>query len=108
MSADYDLYMETEDGDVYTDVNFNLTYNYGPMFREADPNFEFGMFDEKHASEMADYLQHIILSQMLDDPERFRVHDAPNGWGTFEQLIPRMVEFIIACRRWPHAKVSAG
>lgn len=47
------------------------------------------------------------LALMRSDPERFRKHDAPNGWGLYEHFEPWVAKYLDACIAMPNATVHA-
>lgn len=48
------------------------------------------------------------LECLWADPARFKVFDAANGWGTYEQFTPWLSGYLSACKEWPHADVNAS
>lgn len=48
------------------------------------------------------------LARLKLDPDRYREHDAGNGWGTVDQFIPFVAEYLEACERWPDAEVRVS
>lgn len=48
------------------------------------------------------------IAAMRADPQRFKVHDAPNGWGLYEHFLPWLEKYLAACREWPDADVSVS
>lgn len=48
------------------------------------------------------------IKAMRDDPERFKPFSASNGWGTYEQFLPWLEEYLQACREYPDADVSSS
>jgi hypothetical protein len=38
----------------------------------------------------------------------FKMHDAPNGWGTYEQFLPWLEEYLRACEENPDAIVMVS
>jgi hypothetical protein len=59
------------------------------------------------ASELIGPLRH-GLNLMLSDPERFRKHNAKNGWGLYEHFILWVKDYLAACEANPNANVSAS
>lgn len=50
----------------------------------------------------------IAIKAMHDDPERFKVFDAPNGWGLYENFLPWLEKYLEACEQMPDAAVEAN
>lgn len=48
------------------------------------------------------------LSLMKSDPGRFKKFDAKNGWGTYDQFLPWIQQYLDACKNDPTAKVSVS
>lgn len=42
---------------------------------------------------------------MLDHPDECRKHNAPNGWGTYEQALPWLQEVLDGFRKHPKATI---
>ena len=80
------------------------TYNYAAMFTAA-----FGHsirdFSGKRASAMGAGLRSAIVA-MQADPTKFKAFDAPNGWGTYDDLIPLLETMRDTCEAYPNAMVS--
>jgi len=91
-------------------LDFNITHNLNRMAEEA------GVYDvlwrpEENGVKLAVQLVKPLeaaIEMMMADPSRFQAHDAPNGWGTFEQFLPWLVKVLHACRAHPEAEVRAG
>lgn len=45
------------------------------------------------------------LSKMKNDPERFKQHNPPNGWGDYEGFINFVYEYLMACIDCPESQV---
>jgi hypothetical protein len=48
------------------------------------------------------------IADMKDDPKRFKIHDASNGWGTYEQFVPWLERYLAACEETPEATISVS
>jgi hypothetical protein len=48
------------------------------------------------------------LKRMKADPPRYRAFNASNGWGTYEQFIPFIRDYLEACRKFPEASVGVS
>ena len=44
---------------------------------------------------------------MYDSPDRFKLFDAANGWGTYDDFMPWLEELLNACADHPNAIVSS-
>ena len=78
----------------------NITHNLGPMFNEADVYKILWHGDGMIAGEVLPKLE-TALMLMRADPPRFKKHNAPNGWGLYENAVPWLAEIVAACREYP-------
>ena len=46
------------------------------------------------------------LQKLKADPQEFRKYDALNGWGTYDEFVPWLEEYIKACEANPDAGIS--
>lgn len=106
MSADYWLEIDAGGPEPIrlTDPSINVTYNLGPMLREA-------RFPDWHAligapaSETGGMLRS-VAARLRADPERFRALTPPNGWGTYEGAIEFLDRFAAECAAAPKATIG--
>ena len=47
------------------------------------------------------------LEEMKTDPKRFKKYDDPEGWGTLEQFLSWLNEYLEACIKYPNATVTS-
>jgi len=88
----------------------NITHRLNRMAEEAG-FYEAVWRPEENGIENAEQLIPILeagIDRMLADPERYKKHDAPNGWGTYEQFIPWLRKLLSACKENPDATVRAS
>jgi len=74
----------------------NLTYNLSPMLRAAGmpPWSEFiGM-----EVEVAWPIWERVVKELRRDRAKYEAMNPPNGWGSYEQAIATLSEFIHECR----------
>lgn len=48
------------------------------------------------------------IAEMKADPERFRQHNPPNGWGTYDDFVPWLERYLEACEEMPGAAVRVS
>jgi len=48
------------------------------------------------------------LIKMKSNPSYFKQFNASNGWGTYDQFIPWIEEYLAACKENPTAEVSTS
>lgn len=102
MSLDVTLLSET-----YTE---NITHNLNKMAMEA------GIYRELWRPEELDITkacQLIIplsegLVRLLDDPARYKSLNPINGWGSYENLVKFVNNYLNACRATPDANISVS
>ncbi len=46
------------------------------------------------------------LSKLKADPERFKKFNPPNGWGSYENLVEFVEDYIVACVKNPDATIT--
>jgi hypothetical protein len=61
----------------------------------------------KNAGQLIEPLRKAI-ADMEAEPARFKVHNAPNGWGLYKHFLPWLVNLLDACERMPDATVRAS
>lgn len=86
----------------------NITHNLNKMADEAGIYSHLWRPDEigiKTAAELIEPLK-IGIQKMKDNPGHFKQFDAKNGWGTYEDFVPWIEEYIAACEENPDAEVS--
>lgn len=93
-----------------TDVfSANITHNLADMAREAGI-YEHLWHPERAGVKIAGDLipaLRIALECMKSDPARFRAHNAPNGWGLYENFVPWLDDLLEACIKYPDAQIES-
>ena len=87
-----------------------ITHNLGAMASEGGFYQAVWRPDEcgiTHARQLIEPLFKAILL-MVAEPERFRQHDSPNGWGLYEHFLPWLQKYLDACREYPEATVEVS
>lgn len=96
-----------------TDTNLfwqNITHNLDIMARHA------GIYDCVWRPEQngIKYARQLIapledgIQKLKSDPAHYRQYDAPNGWGTYEQFVPWLENYLQACKKHPNALVRVS
>ncbi|MBU2249625.1 MAG: hypothetical protein KKD77_22955 [Gammaproteobacteria bacterium] len=106
-----EIYVDTGGKELYRVELYsaNITHNLTAMADTAGVYVylwrpeEVGISD---ANQLIEPLRKGILA-METDPERFRAFDATNGWGTYDQFLPWIKDYLVACEEHPKAKVRA-
>lgn len=88
----------------------NITHNLGKMALEAGIYEIVWRPDENGITKAKQLIEplHKAIEEMKKDPERFKKHDAPNGWGKYEHFIPWLEEYVAACEAEPEALVGVS
>ena len=109
------LYLERhgtyDDGERFVTEVFdkNITHNLNGMARAAGVYECMWRPDEygfKYAMEIKPFLEE-GLARLEAAPAHYRQFDAPNGWGTYENLVEFVRELIEACEKYPKATLYA-
>jgi hypothetical protein len=88
----------------------NITHNLGTMAEEAGIYYHLWRPEEigiRKAVQLIDPLKEALIL-MKSDPERFKRHDSPNGWGLYENFIPWIEKYLNACKQYPEADIGVS
>jgi hypothetical protein len=88
----------------------NITHNLNKMAKEAGIYEALWRPEEigiTHAEQLLPPLSE-GYQLLTNDPDRFRQFNPENGWGTYEALVSFVADYLIACARYPAAKVSVS
>lgn len=89
---------------VYSD---NITHNLSTMARSCglyDALWQPGEIGITKAQQLVEPLQ-AGLQVLLADADKFRAHNPPNGWGTYDGLVEFVTNYLAACEEHPDADV---
>lgn len=88
----------------------NITHNLGKMAAEAGIYEHLWRPEEIGITKASQLIEPLRtgLALMKSDPARFKKHNARNGWGTYEQFIPWIEDYLVACEEHPQADVRAS
>ncbi len=83
---------------------WNFTYNLAPMFSEAGI---YGVLVESNGRLAEDIVIAIEtgLNLMRSDPDRFRPHNPPNGWGSYDIAVQGLTRYVKALQEYPDRMV---
>lgn len=98
---------EVDNGGVFSD---NITHNLGGMADEAGIYKALWRPEEIDISNAYQLIQPLTdgLTLLKSDPDRFRVHNPENGWGSYESLVQFVENYLKACKQYPTAIVSVS
>ncbi len=88
----------------------NITHNLGVMAEAAGIYKHVWRPEELAiytASELIEPLR-AGIAKMKADPEKFKAHNSPNGWGLYENFLPWLERYLEACEMYPGAHVSVS
>ena len=109
MSLDVSLYIKVDTGgdELHQVMLFdaNITHNLNKMAKEA------GLYDalwcplENGNSFAGDIMPALVegYNELKENPEKYKKFDADNGWGTYDDFLPWVAEYMGACDKHPLA-----
>ena len=88
----------------------NITHNLTRMASEAGLYFALWGPEERGWTKARDLIEPMTagLRTLESDESRFRVFDAPNGWGRYEHLVRFTRAYLAACVEHPDADVRVS
>lgn len=94
----------------YEYFDANITHNLGAMAQEAGIYKACWRPEEIGITKAAQLIEPLRngIAQMKADPERFKKHNSPNGWGLYENFLPWLERYLEACEKYPDAEVSVS
>lgn len=100
-------FIRTQPCEVFSD---NITHNLGAMAAEAGIYKHLWRPEEiglVYARELIEPLT-VALMRMREDPDRFTVHDAPNGWGVYVHFVDFVSSVLSAAHQYPDATIEVS
>ena len=97
--------LQEEDNVVFS---ANITHNLGKMADKSGIYYHLWRPEEKGYV----YAQDIVggleegLKKLKDTPAYYKEFDSPNGWGVYENLVEFVEEYLVACKKFPQAKIE--
>lgn len=88
----------------------NITHNLGCMAAAAGIYEHVWRPDECGVLAACDIIQPLrnAIEWMENNGDLCKEHDAPNGWGTYEQFLPWIRKYLSACEKHPQARVEVS
>jgi hypothetical protein len=88
----------------------NITHNLNAMADEAGIYCVVWRPEENGITTARQLIEplRVAIAKMKADPERFKKHNAANGWGLYEHFLPWLEEYLAACEASPDAMVSVS
>lgn len=95
--------------EVDTDEVFsrNMTNNVMSMAREAGIVDCIWMDNKTPAKDILPIIE-AGLSDMISNPDKYAKFNASNGWGTYDQFIPWLKDYVYHLREYPDSIASAS
>jgi hypothetical protein len=84
---------------------WNYTANCAPMWRAA--GIDFAAISGSTVYMVTPDLE-CAIETLKAAPERFRTMDPPNGWGSYDTLLPALEELLAEWKRHPMATVEVS
>ena len=97
----YDVWLEDDEGGG-TVGDWNYTSNCAPMWREA--GCDLSKFSGLAAKTLAGELMKSVTVMVLY-PKKYKAMNPDNGWGTYDTLLPALVELAMMCSQHPNMTV---
>lgn len=88
----------------------NITHNLGKMAAEAGIYEALWRPEEimvTTGGQLIKLLKEGII-KMQQNPEHYKQFDAPNGWGTYDQFLPWITNYLNACIENPESTISVS
>lgn len=94
-------------GEVFT---ANITHNLSRMAEECGLCNPLWNPEDIGATHGRDLIEPLTdgLAKLMGDKERLLGFNPPNGWGDYDLLVQFTVNYLIACRQWPDARVAVS
>jgi len=85
----------------------NITHNLNRMAAVADIYDVLWRPDENGILKAKQLIEPLErgLNKLLQNPEYFKTFDSPNGWGKYENFVPFVENYLLACKEFPEAEV---
>lgn len=88
----------------------NITHNLGTMAKEAGIYEALWRPGEIGATKAADIIDVVFVgyNDMRLNPDKYKVFDSPNGWGTYDDFLPWIKDYLDALKKYPDAKIEVS
>jgi hypothetical protein len=86
----------------------NITHNLGKMADAAGVYQALWRPEELGATQARQLIDHLTrgLDHLRADPGHFKTFNPENGWGDYDGLVDFVLEYLIACLRYPDAEIG--
>lgn len=88
--------------------NQNITHNLTDMAKEASIYKMLWCGPENGYITATQWIEPLskAIDKMEADPNRFKKHDSPNGWGLYKHFLPWLKELLEECKKTPNANIE--
>lgn len=89
---------------------YNITHNLGTMASKADLYTALWRPDEqgwKKAKDITGMLER-GLRRLKKDPDGFKKFNPDNGWGSYDNLVDCVEQYLKACKEYPEALIEVS
>ena len=108
MGLNFSAYYENDGHKMYVeDSDIYITHNLTDMASEA------WVYEVLWRPGEKDKLKNIkgtvdrAINEMREDPERFKKHNPPNGFGTYESFLNALIAIHSLCTLYPNAYIES-
>ncbi|MCI5143361.1 MAG: hypothetical protein D3909_16895 [Candidatus Electrothrix sp. ATG1] len=86
----------------------NITHNLNTMADKAGIYYHVWRPEEIGIKKAGDLIFPLEkgISDMKARPGFYKKFDAPNGWGTYDEFVPWLEEYLQACKNYPEAEIG--
>lgn len=85
----------------------NITHNLSGMWRQAGVYSALYESEGLRAKDVLPVLEE-GLRLMQAQPQRFKVYDSPNGWGTYKNAVPWLSDLIVEFKKYPEGIIGVS
>lgn len=102
-----DVYLMVDGEYVYS---ANITHNLNAMAMQAGFYEAMWRPEELGAKQAKDIIPLLQegLCKLVCDPTKYKEFDSPNGWGTYKDFVPFVIEYLAACKIYPEALIEVS
>ena len=88
----------------------NITHNLNKMAMEAGIYQHLWRPEELSIAVAGELVEPLAqgLRRLKANPEHFRKFNAPNGWGTYENFVDFVADYLEACQSNPNAEIHVS
>lgn len=92
--------------------SLNITHNLTDMAQAVSDEFYRAIWrpEELWVSPTTTDIRPYIVAGLIElkaNPTKYRSHDAPNGWGTYDNFVPWLEKYLEFCDQYPGCSVTA-